>query len=361
MKPYSLALVSLTFFAVFGLAGCRKEKSDPQGEKLVSSRPPLPLSDIRPEDAQAQSLLSQKLIATSLKLSGKLSDMVDTLTPTVLLTTLLNAAENETSEKLIKSIGIHEGRQDKFTKSIQAQLDHLRKVGPKEVKFNYAFWMIWPILLTPDFQQEIGEKLGVSVYRLGNDGLTAEKRIQDWGNEFSPERTRFKLDLDKKDVMLVTAVCRIYPRPKDVSISTTFMGHDIHFIKMGEAIEAIKIIGPDSESLLGKLNFTELRKTAKPKGDFHVPPVTIINRNEHQKVLEAAGFGYIFEDSNDLRYMAMELRSNGISKIVSFSGVRWRSSVIRPPEPKALVLLWAPDSGLVLGGGKGFPIPGTKL
>ncbi len=360
MKPSSFLLIGLLAATTVAITGCRKEKGDPQGEKLAASRPPLPLGDIRQEDVQTQSLLSQKLIASSFKLSAGLGDMVDTLTPTILLTTMLSASENESSEKLIKSIGIHDGRQDRFTKSLQAQLDHLRTFGSSEARFNTAVWMIWPILITPDFQNEIGEKLGVSVYRLGNAGITSTNRIQSWGSEFSPEKKRFDITLDKQEVMIATTVCSMHPVSQPETMAAKHMGHDFHFIKTGAITEAVKITGPNAEGLLGKLDLKAIRKSAKTAKKASLPPLPSSSRNDPKKVLENAGFDYLFTNSNDWRYMAMELRNNGISRIVSFSGVKWRTDAFTPPEPEAVVLLWVPETGLVLGGGKGLPLSRPK-
>lgn len=361
MKPSNLFIAGLVLIAAAALSGCRKEKGDPKGERLVTARAPISLSEIRPEDVQSQSLLSQKLIATSLKLSGKLTDMVDTLTPTILLTTLLNASENETSERLIKGMGIHEGRQDKFTKTLQAQLDHLRVKGGDEAKFNAALWMIWPILLTPDFQEEIGGKLGVSIYRLGNAGLTSTERIKAWGADFSPERKRFELQLDKRDVMLATTVCSLYTKPQSNPRTTSHKGHEISFVKVGNVLEAVKITGPDPSSLLGSLDLISLSKTAKPVSNVNVPPMPSTNRQSHEKLLQEAGFDYLFKDTNDWRYMAMELRANGLAEIVSFSGIRWKTEEFLKPEPDALVLVWVPESGLVLAGGKGMALGTNRM
>ena len=351
MKPSNLFVAGLFITLAVTMVGCRKEKVDPQGERLVSARPPLSLTEVRPEDARSQSLLSQKLIASSLTLSGRQHDFVDTLTPTLMLTTLLNASENETSERLIKGMGIFEGRHDRFTKSFQAQLDHLRTEGKGDARWNLALWMIWPILLTPDFQEEMGEKLGVSIYRLGNAGLTSSRRIKDWGSEYSPERKRFDLTLSKQDVTMATSVLMLYPSPETKGLKTTFEGHEVTFYKAGKEIEAVKISGPNSRGLLGRLDLPALRKAAVPVENSTVPPMPTFARQTQQKVLEAAGFGYLFEETNDWRYMAMELRSHSISRWVSFSGSVWRSPVLTDAEPGSLVIIWVPDSGLVLGGG----------
>ncbi len=354
MKPSNLFVAGLFITLAVTMGGCRKEKVDPQGERLVSARPPLALSEVRPEDAQSQSVLSQKLIASSLTPRGRRQELVDTLTPTLMLTTLLNASENETSERLVKSMGIHEGRHDRFTKSFQAQLDHLRTAGKGDARWNLALWMIWPILLTPDFQEEMGEKLGVSIYRLGNAGLTSSRRIKDWGGEYSPERKRFDLTLSKQEVTMATSVMMLYPWPETKGLRTAFEGHEVTFHKAGKVIEAVKITGPNPKGLLGRLDLSALRKAAVPVENSTVPPMPTFASQTQQKVLEAAGFGYVFEESNDWRYMAMELRSHGISRWVSFSGAVWSSPVLTKPEPDALVIVWVPDSGLVLAGGLGL-------
>lgn len=354
MKPSNLFVTGLLITLAVSMGGCRKEKVDPQGESLVSARPALALSEVRAEDANSQSLLSQKLIASSLALSGRHHDLVDTLTPSLLLTTLLNASENETSERLVKSMGIFEGRHDRFTKSFQAQLDHLRTEGKGDARWNLALWMIWPILLTPDFQEEMGEKLGVSIYRLGNAGLTSSRRIKDWGSDYSPERKRFDLTLSKQEVTMATSVLMLYPKPETSGFRTTFQGHEVTFHKAGKVIEAVKITGPNPTSLLGKLDLPTLRKAATTRVDSTVPPMPTVARQTHQKVLEKAGLGYVFEEMNDWRYMAMELRSHGISRWVSFSGSVWASPVLTKTEPDALVIVWVPDSGLVLAGGRGM-------
>lgn len=357
MKRYSLVFIGLLLTAGATLSGCRKEKGDPNGDELVSARAPMALSQVRPEDAQAQSLFSQALIAASLKKSGAYAELVDTLAPTILITTLLNASENETSEKLVKSLGIHEGRHDKFTKSVQAQLDHLRTKGKDEAKFSAAFWMVWPILLTPDFQEEFGEKLGVSIYRLGNPGITSSAKVSAWGKKHSPDAKRFKLTLDKKEVMLATTVSRFYPHSEGDTLQTSFQEHQIAFVKTGEVLETVRVTGPNPESLLGKLNLTELRKQAKPVETVRLPFLPSFGRIPLHENLKEAGFGYLFEETNDWRYMAMELRGNGLSRTVSFTGVRWKADTLRSHEPNVLVMLWVPESGLVLAGAKSYPLP----
>lgn len=342
-------------FAALALAGCRKEKTEPFGPDLAAASAPLALSTARPEDVKALSQLQQKLLLSASKVN-KGSFSIDLLGPSLLLATLLNASENESLEKLSMAMGVPGARDDLFTKSAQAQLDHLACLKESGLKQGTALWMIWPILLTPDFQNEMGEKLGVSVYRLGNAGITSSERITDWARKVgagSPPPP----SLTKLDVMTATTVMGLDLSGLKPQGSSQVKGRSLSCFKTPSGVQLILITGDGSDSTLGSLDLKLATSDLQSGRPPSLPDFSSVAQASPQRAMSHAGFSFIFDGENDWRYMAIELRQTSLASLHSTLEVIWPSGGAKVTRPTTF-FVWEPESQLILLGGVLLPESG---
>lgn len=349
MKPSSLVLVFLAVLLCAFISGCRKEKTEPYGPDLALARPPLALTEARSQDIDSFQMLGQRLLAAHCsKEKGAFS--ADLLGPQVLLTLLLNASENESLEQLATQMKVPEGRHDLFTKSLQSRLDALRSLPEKPVSQGTAVWMIWPILLTPDFQNEMGERLGASVYRLGNAGITASNRIEAWQLK-SGAKAAIPAPLDKSEVMTATLCLNLDPGEWSLAGTSDVKGGTVLFFESTKGLAMAVASGPEMAGLLTSQNLVNAHASMENlSGSAKISP-SASSSADVGRGLKEAGFDFVLEGSNDWRYMSMELRQASLTSI--HSQLDLNSSLPEVASSSDTVfLIFEPNSQLVIAGGR---------
>lgn len=331
------------------VSGCRREKTEPFGPDLASSRPLLALTEARSQDIESLQMLGQRLLAAHCR-REKGAFSADLLGPQVLLALLLNASENESLEQLATQMKVPEGRHDLFTKSLQCRLDALRSLPGAPVKQGTAVWMIWPILLTPDFQNEMGERLGASVYRLGNAGITASNRIEAWQLK-SGAKEAIPVPLDKSEVMTATHCLNLDPGQWSLAGKSDVEGGSVLFFESTKGLAMAVASGPEMAGLLTSQNLIKAWSsierfsggaTSGPSPAHAAAPTT---------GLKEAGFDFVLDGSNDWRYMSMELRQASLSSIHSQLDLNTDlPEVVSSSE--TIFLIFEPNSQLVIAGGR---------
>lgn len=348
MKLSSPLLFLVMALLSAALIGCRREKTEPFGPDLAAARAPLALSAVREADSEALEGLALGLLASFCETHTD-DFQADLLGPQVLLTLLLNASENESLEKLSAAMKVPEGRHDLYTKSLQAKLDHLRGMPGNPARQGTALWMIWPILLTPDFQNEMGDKLGASIYRLGSAGITASNRIKTWQKKVGAAPTQ-EFDLDKKEVMTATTSLILNPGEWKSFGSVDLEGRRVSYFASSRGLEMALITGDDLPSFFKAQRIISSRSRAKGAADLPSFPASK-TKLKHRAGFERAGFDFVFDQSNDWRYLSMELRQTGLSSIVCSADLALPEEGA-PMPTGGVYVIYEPKSELLLAGGR---------
>jgi hypothetical protein len=82
---------------------------------------------------------------------------------------------------------------------------HLAKT--ESIKFGACLWMIWPIPLHANFENDMAQRLGADLVQLGSVGQTSVQALDRWNARFTPKLKA--ATLDRSEPMIATAALNL--------------------------------------------------------------------------------------------------------------------------------------------------------
>jgi hypothetical protein len=247
------------------------------------------------------------------------------------------ASEGETLEQIAASIGLADLRPDRLRTTHEALADALLRPG-SAVKSGGSFWMIWPIMVTPEFASQAEVSLGTRVKRLGSAGQGSQNAIAEWLNIQSGGRFhQFEAQLSKEEpVISVTTTSADFAFSPSVDLAATLNQWDIVLsgrLQSGQGPKGISwrrlpfasedwelllASGPDSLSKTAQT----LAETGSIKPVWGEDKLTSISpfagvSMPLQGALARSSWKFLVEPGLDLRYMGIELGSTQIPQWIS--------------------------------------------
>ena len=108
--------------------------------------------------------------------------------------TLLSAAETETYNEVARILYTDAPDDYSLVQGLNNLIAPYTTAPTDNFKFGASIWMVWPIVLEPDFQDESAARIGSDVIRLGSFGLTAQRSVQRWLDRYDLETPAPKFD-----------------------------------------------------------------------------------------------------------------------------------------------------------------------
>lgn len=249
------------------------------------------------------------------------------------------ASEGKTLEQIARNAGLTDVRPDRFRATHEALADAILRPGTP-VKSGGSFWMIWPIVVTPEFASQAEVSLGARVKRLGNAGEGSQKAISDWLEVQSGGRFhQFKALLSKEEplISVTTTVADFALSPEVDLVPTSWKGGRVLSARLASGAgpngirwRKVPLAAEGWELLLasGPKSPGETARTLAEAGTIKpvwgkqeltgIAPFTGV-AVPMQTVLAQSPWKFLLEPRLDLRYMGIELRSTQIPQWVSFA------------------------------------------
>lgn len=334
------------------MVGCRPSNRS-ISDNYLANRKPVEADANSPAVYSSLNQTGIKLIAEAATQSKGKSVAVSPYGLTSVLSILMNGAEGKTMDSLSSSLHLKEPRTDHLNKAQMALQDNLYRSEETPFVSHNAIFMIWPIMLVPDFRHDMADMYGADIRKVGSAGQGALNEINYWVKEKTKGRIPKILDsLDKDEMIVIANAITLDARwenefdPSETRNAPFFTAHgEISLPTMsggaqrgastddwtaaaldfrGSSLEAIFVLPNPDENVDALLqgweadDFAKMQDGLKPsKAQISLPKFKVHQNLDIKPLLEKIGAGGLFRSPNDLRYMSVELQGDySISQFV---------------------------------------------
>jgi serine protease inhibitor len=399
------AALAVTCFAalLLGSAGCGSKEAPPvRPEKLLSTAKP---KDPRPQDIHAIREFSLRAVLEQAKVEGGSGHMGEGWGLARQLSMTALAAEGPTLASISAGMKLPDMRPDRLA-TAHASLARRLNVPSSGITSSSSAWAVWPIAITPEFQQSAASDLGIHVKRLGSAGEGATRQVNDWVKMQLAPALPLSVELDKEAPLYFLQVFRAsgaWKTPFDpqktrheffgsgdgqmgvsplmqgspnILSGKTFAG-DVAVLEMADRPWQVILIKPSdanlqkSADLILKQGVEPLLKGLSRQQTLVFLPKTVLrSRFSLEAPLRSLGLSRLVDPGADLRYMSLEIQSLPSFRWEQIMEISFDEKGLGTPEGAAappqvtqqsrfvlrldrpfLWILWHPKEQLALAGG----------
>ncbi len=245
----------------------------------------------------------------------------------IALAFLMNSSEGQTSRELQTSLNLSDKESSDFNDAMNAYAGSLQDSG---LSVTTGLFMVWPILVTPMFQEEMARAYGADIVRLGSAGIGANRALNDYVrarsggaiDQFSPKlerelvmvlasTQRFQAEWKQSPIQSEDGTLR-FAAPNRIAVSDRLRVSVIPLAGDRFDLVIAQTLLPHPEGSVGEMKETvALARDAKEANlPLSVPTFSVTAELDLAKALEPVGVKSLWTGPVDMPQVAMELRGN---------------------------------------------------
>lgn len=263
------------------------------------------------------------------------------------LAVLFNGAEGKTYDALADLLSAKDLERFDVNDAQQAwRMAYCEQNGP--VMVESGIWMIWPVLVTPQFQKEMAKVYRADVLKLGSAGLGAANAVNAWAKSRSKGSIPTVVDdLDIDDQIITTSLVSVQAgwsaesgRDGVILLREGLQAGEISGVTVWQVLPAdsplIMLVAAPGERTIDLLPL--LTGTAELKdrnATLVLPAMDRTITTDLAPAIKAAGGRILIDGPNDLRNISIEFDRQGrIDKMWQVIRLSWSAGGLGVPAPK---------------------------